>query len=100
MAKIDIVLLIAYIVPYRIFVNGEEETKRLSKALKVGKWFKFRGYTKNDPFSKELVLNARDILKIEKEENVIFAGRLAKYKYYNMDLVVKDALEIFEKEIK
>jgi len=37
---------------------------------------------------------------MEKEENVIFAGRLAKYKYYNMDLVVKDALEIFEKEIK
>ncbi len=38
--------------------------------------------------------------EMEKEENVIFAGRLAKYKYYNMDLVVKDALEIFEKEIK
>ena len=38
--------------------------------------------------------------EMEKEENVIFAGRLAKYKYYNMDLVVKEALEIFEKEIK
>lgn len=38
--------------------------------------------------------------EMEKEEDVIFAGRLAKYKYYNMDLVVKDALEIFEKEIK
>ena len=38
--------------------------------------------------------------EMEKEENVIFAGRLAKYKYYNMDLVVKDALEIFENEIK
>ena len=37
---------------------------------------------------------------MEKEENVIFAGRLAKYKYYNMDLVVKDALEIFENEIR
>ena len=38
--------------------------------------------------------------EMEKEENVIFAGRLAKYKYYNMDLVVKDALEIFETQIK
>ena len=38
--------------------------------------------------------------EMEKEENVIFAGRLAKYKYYNMDLVVKDALEIFENEIR
>lgn len=38
--------------------------------------------------------------EMEKEEHVIFAGRLARYKYYNMDLVVKDALEIFENEIK
>ena len=39
-----------------------------------------------------------DLMK--KEENVIFAGRLAKYKYYNMDLVVRDALDIFENEIR
>ena len=38
--------------------------------------------------------------EMEKEENVIFLGRLAKYKYYNMDLVVKDALEVFENQIK
>ena len=37
---------------------------------------------------------------MEKEENVIFLGRLAKYKYYNMDLVVKEALEVFENQIK
>ncbi|MCL2116647.1 MAG: UDP-galactopyranose mutase [Methanobrevibacter sp.] len=34
---------------------------------------------------------------MEKEKNVIFLGRLAQYKYYNMDLVVKKALESFEK---
>ena len=38
--------------------------------------------------------------EMDKEENVIFAGRLAQYKYYNMDLVVKNALEIFETQIK
>ena len=37
---------------------------------------------------------------MENEENVIFAGRLAQYKYDNMDLVVKNALEIFETQIK
>lgn len=37
---------------------------------------------------------------MDNEENVIFAGRLAQYKYYNMDLVVKNALEIFETQIK
>lgn len=37
---------------------------------------------------------------MEKEENVIFLGRLAQYKYYNMDLIVKNALDTFEKVIK
>lgn len=34
------------------------------------------------------------------EDNVIFVGRLAQYKYYNMDLIVKNALEIYENQIK
>ena len=55
----------------KVFVREEDEYKRLSKELKEGKWFKFRGYTKNDQFAKELVLNARDILKIEKNENSV-----------------------------
>ncbi len=29
-----------------------------------------------------------------KEKNVIFGGRLAEYKYYDMDDVIKRALEI------
>lgn len=32
---------------------------------------------------------------MEKEEKVIFIGRLAEYRYYNMDAVVERALEIF-----
>jgi len=35
----------------------------------------------------------------DKLENVIFLGRLADYKYYNMDQVVARALMIFEKKI-
>ncbi|MEO5501524.1 MAG: UDP-galactopyranose mutase, partial [Ginsengibacter sp.] len=31
------------------------------------------------------------------EENVYFAGRLATYKYYNMDQVVAQALTLFKK---
>ncbi len=37
---------------------------------------------------------------MKKEENVIFLGRLAEYKYYNMDLVVKSALDTFNNKIK
>lgn len=35
----------------------------------------------------------------EKEENVIFGGRLGNYKYYDMDKVIEAALEVVKKEI-
>ena len=50
----------------KIFSRDEEEYKGLCKEFKEGNWYKIRGYTKNDQFSKELVLNARDIIKIDK----------------------------------
>lgn len=34
------------------------------------------------------------------EKNVIFLGRLAEYKYYDMDDVIRRALDVFEQEIK
>ena len=55
----------------KVFVRDDEEYSRLCKELKSGNWYKIRGYTKNDQFAKELVLNARDIIKIEKTENAI-----------------------------
>ena len=51
----------------KIFAREEDEYNNLKKALKVGNWFKIRGYTKNDVYSKELVLNARDINVLEKK---------------------------------
>jgi len=35
-----------------------------------------------------------------KEENVIFGGRLAEYKYYDMDDVIKSALECAGRELQ
>ncbi len=55
----------------KVFVRDDDEYKRLQKELKAGTWVKIRGYTKNDTFAKELVLNARDIVKVEHEENKI-----------------------------
>ncbi len=55
----------------KVFVRDDEEYKRLCKELKSGNWYKIRGYTKNDQFAKELVLNARDIIKIEKTEETV-----------------------------
>jgi UDP-galactopyranose mutase len=33
----------------------------------------------------------------QKEQNVIFGGRLAEYKYYDMAPIVEKALDLFEK---
>ena len=56
----------------KVFVREEEEYKRLSKELKPGNWYKIRGYTKTDQFSNnELVLNARDIILIDKKESSV-----------------------------
>ncbi len=52
----------------KVFVRDNDEYKRLCKELSKGSWFKIRGYTKEDQFAKELVLNARDIIKIEKKQ--------------------------------
>ena len=34
----------------------------------------------------------------DNETNVIFGGRLAEYKYYDMDAVIEAALDMCEKE--
>ena len=35
----------------------------------------------------------------QKEDNIIFGGRLGEYKYYDMDAVIASALEMSEKEL-
>ena len=55
----------------KVFVREDEEYKRISKELKVGNWYKIRGASINDRYSKELVINARDILKVDHKEQVI-----------------------------
>lgn len=47
---------------------------------------------------KELAQKYRD--KASQEKNVIFLGRLAEYKYYDMDDVIRRALDVFETLIK
>ena len=35
----------------------------------------------------------------QKEDNIIFGGRLGEYKYYDMDAVIASALDMSEKEL-
>lgn len=49
-------------------------------------------YPVNDDKNNELFLKYKALS--EKEEKVIFGGRLGEYKYYDMDVIVKKALEM------
>ena len=53
-------------------------------------------YTVNDDKNNELAEEYRKLAR--KEDNVIFGGRLAEYKYYDMDDVIKRAFDAFESE--
>lgn len=55
----------------KIFTRDADEFKMLCSELKEGNWYKIRGASVNDKYSKELVINARDILKIEKSESSV-----------------------------
>ena len=52
-------------------------------------------YTVNDDKNNELADKYRELAK--KEQNVIFGGRLAEYKYYDMDDVIRRAFDIHER---
>ena len=51
----------------KIFVRDSSEFENYKSKIKVGKWLKIKGYTKNDTYSKELILNARDIMEVKKD---------------------------------
>lgn len=51
-------------------------------------------YTVNDKKNNSLAEQYRSLSK--NETNVIFGGRLAEYKYYDMDDVIKSAMDIYE----
>ena len=55
-------------------------------------------YTVNDDKNNELADKYRELAK--KEQNVIFGGRLAEYKYYDMDDTILAARKKIEEELK
>ena len=52
----------------KIFCREDDEFNKYKKSLKEGKYYIIRGYTKNDKYSGEIVLNARDINISMKED--------------------------------
>ena len=56
-----------------------------------------RYYTVNDDKNNELADKYRELAN--KEKKVLFGGRLAEYKYYDMDDVIKSAFDIFNNQL-
>lgn len=55
----------------KVFSKDPKEFEFLTSKLKAGLWVKIRGYSKNDQYSKDLVLNARDIVIIPSKDDAI-----------------------------
>lgn len=55
-------------------------------------------YPVNDSKNSELYQKYKELL--DKEDNVIFGGRLAEYKYYDMDKVISEALDMVKMELE
>lgn len=53
----------------KIFCRNSEEFAQYKKQLKENNWYLFKGSAKNDKYSGEIVINARDINTSDKKDN-------------------------------
>lgn len=54
----------------KLFTREIEDANKIKDNIKAGSFYKIRGYTKNDKYDRELVLNIRDINTSLKEKEV------------------------------
>ena len=52
----------------KYFGKEEDTFNGIVSNLKKGSWYKFRGYTKNDTYARDIVLNLRDIEEIDSKD--------------------------------
>ena len=62
----------------KVFVKEQNDFDFYKKHIKPNKWYKFRGYTKFDKYSNEIVLNIRDINYSDREINKPIDNALEK----------------------
>lgn len=86
------------IIEHKHFEHGNQERTVITKEYPIP-WEKGCEpyYPINDEKNNQKYLKYKELA--DKEEKVIFGGRLANYKYYDMDKVIEKALECVEKEL-
>ena len=87
------------IIEHKHFEFGDQPTTVISREYSE-EWTpgKEPYYPVNDEKNNELFSRYREMA--DKEDKIIFGGRLGNYKYYNMDQVIEEALLTAEKELK
>ncbi|MDO4813699.1 MAG: UDP-galactopyranose mutase [Gemella sp.] len=87
------------IIEHKHFEFGEQEktviSKEYSSEWKLGDE---PYYPINDAKNNELYQQYRALA--DKEENIVFGGRLGEYKYYDMDKVIRSSLDFCKKELE
>lgn len=80
-------------------INGNDISKTVISREYSSEWNPGNEpyYPVNDDKNGDLYLRYKKMA--EKEQNVIFGGRLGEYKYYDMDQVIKEALQMSKKEL-
>lgn len=86
------------IIEHKHFEFGNQSTSYITKEYPQD-WdiTKEAYYPVNNEKNQELY--ARYLMLAEKEHNVLFGGRLAEYKYYDMDKVIESALNLSAREL-
>ena len=54
----------------KMFVKDNEQYNNLKGQFKINNWYKIKGYSKNDLYSKDIVLNVTDINIIDNKETI------------------------------
>ena len=87
------------IIEHKLLEFGDQPTTVISREYSE-EWTpgKEPYYPVNNEKNNELFNRYRELA--DKEEKVIFGGRLGNYKYYNMDQVIEEALSLAEKELR
>lgn len=87
------------VIEHKHFEFGNQEKTVITREYPLS-WKKGKEpyYPVNDLKNNELYQKYRNLA--DKENKVIFGGRLAEYKYYDMDTIIKRALDEIKKEFK
>lgn len=86
------------IVEYKHFLNQKSKHTIITKEITTDKGEPY--YPVNTPRNLNLYEKYKKLAKQEEKNNIYFLGRLANYKYINMDQAVINALDFFNKKLK